>query len=612
MRPSPSCLLAFALLWVGAANAEAQAQATKELAPPPSSPAAREFVEQVNRDLERLMVRQATAEWIKNTYITDDTERNAATLNAELLGYLNRVTAEAARFSQQPKLDPQTARMLKLIKLGQDLPSPNDPVKREELASLIAKLEGMYGKAKACGPGGKPPCRDLLQLEDVMAKSRDPQELLEAWKGWHDAAAPMKPLYARMVTLANEGARELGFQNIAELWQAKYELEPAELRAEVDRLWGQVEPFYKQLHCYVRSRLTKHYGAQRVPPNGLIPADLLGNMWAQEWSEIYPLVAPFSKQASLDVTRNLKAKGYNPIKMAKLAESFFTSLGLDPLPETFYERSLFTKPKDREVVCHASAWDVTYDRDLRIKACIKVNEQDLVTLHHELGHLYYYNAYYKLPILYQSGANDGFHEAIGDAIALSITPGHLKKIGLLGTVSESHEALINHQLKTALDLVAFLPFGRLVDQWRWDVFSGKVGPDHYNGAWWDLRRTYQGVAPPVPRTEADFDPGAKYHVPGNTPYLRYFLARMLQFQFHRGMCRAAGQTGPLHTCSIYGSKAAGQKLQAMLALGASRPWPDALEVLTGERQIDAQALLEYFAPLRQWLQEATKGETCGW
>jgi peptidyl-dipeptidase A len=415
----------------------------------------------------------------------------------------------------------------------------------------------------------------------------------------------------RFVELGNEGAREINFKNMGDLWRAAYDMPPEAFEKDTDRLWQQVKPLYDDLHCYVRNRLAKQY-AGKMPTDGTLPAHLLGNMWAQEWGNIYPLVEPFPGQAPLDVTQALVEQKYDATKMAKLAESFFTSIGLDPLPPTFWERSQFVKPKDREVVCHASAWDVTFDNDLRIKMCIKPNEEDLVTLHHEIGHDYYFHAYYKLPVLFQAGANDGFHEAIGDTIALSVTPGYYQRVGLLKSVPKNEKALINEQMKRALEKVAFLPFGKLIDQWRWDVFSGKTTPDHYNSAWWDLVRKYQGVTPPEARGEEFFDPGSKYHVAANVPYTRYFLADILQFQFHRALCKAAGQTGPLHECSIYGNKEAGKKLQEMLALGASKPWPDALEAMTGQRELDATAILEYFAPLHKWLKEQNAGQQCGW
>ncbi|MBF5040782.1 M2 family metallopeptidase [Aggregicoccus sp. 17bor-14] len=572
---------------------------------------AKAFVQRVNEDLKRLWTKQATADWIRQTYITDDTERNSATINEEVLEYVARAIKDSTRF-QGLQLDPDTARMLLLLRVSSPMPAPNDAKKRAELAAVAAKLDGMYGKGKYCGKDGKGKCRELGELEDVLAKSRNYNELLDAWTGWHAIAPPMRPLYERLVSLSNEGAREIGFKDTGALWKSAYDMPPEAFEQESQRLWAQVKPLYDDLHCYVRSQLAKTYGADKVPAGGPIPAHLLGNMWAQEWNNIYPLVEPYKGQGSLDVDAELKRQKYDAVKMVKLGESFFTSLGLKPLPATFWEHSMLTKPRDREVVCHASAWDVTYENDLRIKMCIKPTEEDLVTIHHELGHDYYYTYYYKLPVLYQQGANDGFHEAIGDALTLSITPEYLKKVGLLKTVPANDKGLINLQMKSALEKVAFLPFGLLIDQWRWDVFSGKTPPADYNKAWWALRTKYQGVAAPVARSEQDFDPGAKYHVPANVPYTRYFLARILQFQFHKALCEAAGFKGPLHQCSIYGNKEAGKRLQAMLELGASKPWPEALYAMTGQRQMDAAPILEYFAPLRTWLQQQNKGQRCGW
>lgn len=581
----------------------------------PTAADANAFVDGVNAELKRLWIRSSTAEWIKSTYITDDTERNAAALNEDVMAYLSGAIAGAVRFDGV-KADPDTARMLHLLKVASALPAPSDPTRRRELADIAARLEGIYGKGKWCGtpaPGkAAPRCRDLQDLEEVLAKSRSYPELLDAWTGWHTISREMRPLYERLVTLGNEGAKEIGFRDLGVLWRADYDMAPAAFEEDVGRLWAEVKPLYDELHCYVRARLQKRYGKDKVPDGKPIPAHLLGNMWAQDWSYLYPLVEPYKGAGSLDVDAALKQQKYDPVRMVKLGEAFFTSLGLDPLPETFWTRSQLMKPRDREVVCHASAWDVTYDADLRIKMCIRPTEEDLVTIHHELGHNYYQRAYVHLPVLFQDSANDGFHEALGDAIALSVTPGYLKQVGLVASASKDERATINFQMKKALDKIAFLPFGLLIDQWRWDVFSGKVTPDRYNAAWWELRRKYQGVDAPVARSEDDFDPGAKYHIPSNVPYTRYFLAHVYQFQFHEALCAAAGWKGPLHECSIYGSKDAGERLHAMMELGASRPWPEAYRALTGASRADASALLEYFAPLRGWLRAQTKGMQCGW
>jgi peptidyl-dipeptidase A len=337
-------------------------------------------------------------------------------------------------------------------------------------------------------------------------------------------------------------------------------------------------------------------------------------MWAQEWGNIYDIVAPAGVgDIGYDLTDLLVAKDYSPVEIVKAGENFFSSLGFAPLPETFWQRSMIVKPDDREVVCHASAWNVDNVDDLRIKMCTKVNADDFVTVHHELGHNYYQRAYNQQPLLYQNGANDGFHEAIGDTVALSITPQYLVEIGLLQKRRiPSEDKDIGLLLRQAMDKVAFLPFGLLIDKWRWNVFNGSVQPSGYNKAWNDLRLEYQGIVPPVPRTEEQFDPGAKFHIPGNTPYTRYFLARILQFQFYKAACEQAGWTGPLHRCSFYNNKEVGRRLNAMLEMGASKPWPDALEAFTGTREMSGEALLEYFAPLSTWLKQQNQGKQCGW
>jgi peptidyl-dipeptidase A len=415
------------------------------------------------------------------------------------------------------------------------------------------------------------------------------------------------------VQLANEGARTLGFRDLGVLWRAGYDMTPQEFDALSAKLWGQVRPLYEGLHCYARARLARRYGADKVPAGQPIPAQLLGNMWAQNWGKIYAdILMPYPGARSESADPQLKAQHWDAARMTHSAESFYTSLGFPSLPQTFWQRSMLTRPRDREVVCHASAWDMAQAGDVRVKVCLAASEEDLYTIYHELGHDYYYISYAHQPYLFRDGANDGFHEAIGDTVNLSVTPAYLARLGLIGAVAPSHEALINQQMKMALEKIAFLPFGRLIDEWRWRVFAGEITPANYNSAWWELRRRYQGIAPPVARTEADFDPGAKYHIPSNTPYTRYFLSYILQFQFQRALCAAAGIHGPLYECSVYGNREAGRRFQDMLALGASVPWQDALEKLTGTRSIDASAISEYFAPLMEWLQSENQGRQCGW
>jgi peptidyl-dipeptidase A len=559
-----SVLLACAIGWT---TAGAQA--------PSETPSA--FLERVNRELLQLSVAANRAGWVQSTYITPDTEAMAAGANEALVTAATRFAKEAARF-QNASVTPAERRQLELLRTSQTMSAPDDPKEAEELTRLVSSMEGTYGRGKYCAGAS---CLDIEQITEILAESRDDKRLAEVWAGWHTIAVPMKKDYARFVELSNKGAAALGFRDTGAMWRGKYDMPPDAFAKELDRLWDQLRPLYVSLHAYVRARLREKYGAV-VPENGPIPAHLLGNLWQQDWSNVYPLVAPATQAQSVSLTDRLKAKKVDALEMVRIGERFFTSLGFAPLPKTFWERSLFVKPRDREVVCHASAWDIDNVDDLRIKMCIDPTAEDFTTIHHELGHNFYQRAYNTLPIVFRDSANDGFHEAVGDTLALSVTPEYLAKIGLL------------------------------VDQWRWQVFDGTIAPPAYNRAWWDLKLKYQGVAPVSPRGEEFFDAGAKYHVPANTPYTRYFLAGILQFQFHRALAKTAGCTAPLHRCSIYGSREAGAKMKAMLEMGASRPWPDALEALTGQRQMDASAMAEYFAPLKTWLDEQNRGRKVGW
>jgi len=574
----------------------------------PTVAEAQEFMNKAEARLAELSIKGNQANWIHENFITDDTEALAADVNDEITAVTTELIEEAKRFNQL-QMPPDLSRKFMLLKLALTAPGPKDPKLRKEMSEIAASLESDYGRGKYCDRSGK--CVDITQVENIMAESRDPQQLKDVWAGWHSVGAPMRKRYVRFVDLSNQGARDLGFKDTGVLWRAGYDMPPDQFSAEVDRLWEQVRPLYLSLHTYVRAKLSQKYGPQVVPPDGPIPAHLLGNPWAQAWGNIFPLLGLSESSRGYDLTELLRAKKLDAHGMVKYGENFYKSLGFEPLPQSFWERSLFVKPADREVVCHADAWDIDNKDDLRIKMCIQVRDEDFVTIHHELGHNFYQRAYKNQPFLFENGANDGFHEAIGDTIALAITPEYLQKIGLLDKIPPA-EADIPILLKQALDKVAFLPFGLLIDKWRWQVFSGEVKPDDYNKAWWALRRKYQGVAPPVERSENDFDPGAKLHVAANVPYMRYFLADIYEFQFYRALCRESGYKGPLNRCTFFGSKEAGAKLNKMLEMGQSKPWPDAMEALTGQREGDATAIIEYFAPLKKWLDEQNKGMKQGW
>ncbi len=608
----------------------------------PANETADQFIARINGEWKAMQPELTKPQWLSNTYINDDTEFLAAKSNERYLSQLNQWIEQAKGFEGQ-QMTPETARAIQLLKLSTSMPAPSDPARLAELAGIASKMEGAYGSGEYCkGEGDARNCRQLGELEDVLRTSRDYNDQLDAWRGWHTIAQPMRKDYVRFVELVNEGAGDMGFADAGEMWRSGYDMSPVELAAETDRLWGQVKPLYEQLHCYARTRLDAKYGKDKGEvAGGMLPAHLMGNMWQQDWGNLWDVLVPYENAGSMDITGALEAR-YDEIhrqklaqngadrspahlaqleveardasarQMTKRAEDFYLSLGMDNLPDSYWQRTQFIKPRDRNVVCHASAWDMDMKGDVRTKMCIKPNEEEFTTIYHELGHVYYYMAYNDQPPLFQTGAHDGFHESIGDTIVLAMTPKYLESIGLASAQQQSEEALVNAQMRMALAKVAFLPFGLMIDRWRWGVFDGSIQPDQYNKAWWDLKAKYQGVAPVEARGEEFFDPGAKYHVPGNTPYTRYFLSHVLQFQFYKSLCEAAGHTGPLNECSFYGNKAAGEKLQAMLAKGASQPWQQTMKELTGGESMDASAVLEYFAPLQEWLQQQNEGQTCGW
>ena len=641
--------VAASLLTLSACRKEASPEAAPATAPSAAAgETADQFVARVNAELKAAYPEQTSAQWLSSTFINDDSQRIAAKSNERALAQLNQWIEQAKAFEGTP-MSADSQRALKLLKLMTSMPAPRDPQKLAELTTIAARMEGMYGAGSFCtGEGDAKKCRQLGELEDVLRSSRDYDAQLEAWQGWHTIAKPMRQDYMRFVELVNQGSREMGFADAGAMWRSGYDMPADEFAAETDRLWGQVQPLFEQLHCYTRDKLTQAYGVDRGQvAGGLLPAHLMGNMWQQDWGNLWDMLEPYQGVGSLDITaaleqqyqRDLGAAQYKrgpgpsvqarfeaqreaqlavARQMTERAQEFYTSLGMRKLPDSYWANTQFIKPLDRDVVCHASAWDMNMggadgtSPDVRTKMCIKPNEEDFTTIYHELGHIYYDLAYNHQPPLFQGGANDGFHEAIGDTIVLAMTPRYLQSIGLVDGQAQSEQALINAQMRMALAKVAFLPFGLMIDRWRWGVFDGSITPDHYNQAWWELKARYQGVAPASARGEEFFDAGAKYHVPGNTPYTRYFLSHILQFQFYKSLCEAAGHTGPLYECSFHGNAEAGRKFQAMLAHGASQPWQATLKELTGSEQIDGGAVLEYFAPLQEWLKEQNAGKQCGW
>lgn len=553
------------------------------------------FLRKYNNDTPYEDYKATIASWNYATNITAKNKELKTNASLAFSAFYKQMRMEAAKFDVE-RLKPDTKRQIMFITSSA---TPKKETVLRRVTELESSMEGIYSTGKVEDKSSGKMLELDPDLYHILATSRDYDRLLFAWKGWRDAVGPrVRGLYKEFVELKNKGAKENGWEDTGAYWRSWYEVD--DLESMVEGFWNELRPLYQELHAYVRYKLSQKYS--QMSSKGPIPAHLLGNMWAQSWVNIYDLIEPYKNKASLDVRASMVQQNYTALKMVKLAESFFISIGLEKLPDSFYKNSMFTKPKDRDVICHASAWDFGINHDVRIKQCTNINHGDLVTTHHELGHIQYYLQYWDQPYEYRTGANPGFHEAVGDVMSLSVdTPQHLKNIGLLEEYSNDTESDINALMKMALRKIAFLPFGFLIDQWRWKVFSGKITDKNYNTEWWKLRTKYQGIKPPVERTEADFDPGCKYHIPANTPYIRYFMSFVLQFQFHKAACKAAGYKGPLHTCSIYNSTQAGRKIGDMLKMGKSKPWPEALEKLTGSKVLDVSAITEYFKPLNDWL-----------
>jgi peptidyl-dipeptidase A len=555
----------------------------------------------------------SSASWISSNFITYDSQKVIADYSKRYTLKALETSRKASSFNELSTTS-SNRRQLELLKGSFVMPPPFNDDLAGELSDISTKLEAMYGSGKHCYEDGL--CLDLEAFENIIDSSRDSNELLKAWTGWHEIGKPMKPMYLRMVDIGNQGSQDLGFDGLSDLWFSKYDMPAEEFLAETDRVWDEVKPLYEALHCHVRSKLNEEYGDDVVPIDGPLPVHVLGNMWGQSWSNIYDLVYEKDESKfSVDVTQIIEERKINEQEMVKYAEDFFLSMGFKPLPKTFWERSLFVKPQDRSVVCHASAWNLDpANNDLRIKMCIEKNEEDFITIHHELGHIFYYQAYNHLPTLFQGGANDGFHEAFGDLLTLSITPDYLNKIGFISIkeASDAKKDPIGLLMKQALEGVVVIPWALTLDKWRSGVFNGEIKESNLNSSWWSMRESYQGITSPVYRSEEYFDPGAKYHIPANTPYTRYYLARIMQYQFHEALCNAMNFNGPLHECSIYGNEVAGEKIISTMAMGQSQPWQDAFENITGSRSLSGSSVMNYYKPLKEWLDKQNENRMCGW
>ncbi|XP_043285855.1 angiotensin-converting enzyme-like [Venturia canescens] len=582
---------------------------------------AKELLARLNREHGEWINKQTKASWAYASNLTDENLTAQQNVSAQYANHVRKMWQEVKDFNWTNIVDYDTRRQFEKLATPGSAALPE--AKHEEFGAVISKMQKTYSTAKICD--FKQPTKCDLSLEpeitELLVNSHDPEELKHLWIKWRDATGKkVKTDFTRYVELSNEIARLNGFDDMAAYWLRDYEAD--DFVQQIETLWTELKPLYLQLHAYVRRQLRLKYGEDIVSKDGPIPAHLLGNMWAQTWGEIIEFSTPYPGKKLPEVTEAMIQQGYNATSMFRLAENFFVSVNLSGMPELFWENSILEKQQGIDMICHASAWDFYDGKDFRIKQCTRVNMADLATAHHEMGHVQYYLQYKNQPTVYREGANPGFHEAVGDTISLSAsTPGHLKNLGLLDEVSSDNEAVLNHLYFVGLDKISFLPFAFMMDKWRWGVFQGQTRPETYNCDWWSLAEEYQGIEPPVDRSEDDFDPGSKYHIIADVEYIRYYVSFVIQFQFHKALCTEAGEydpknstSKPLSECNIYGSQKAGQLFKSMLELGSSRPWQDAMEKITGQRKMDSSGLLEYFQPLADWLKLENEKTTeyIGW
>ena len=577
--------------------------------PPSTAAEAEAFVAGAEASLLDLRTAYRRAAWVDEQLATEDTAAIAAAARRRLRDGTARLAHAAVRFDGA---EPSASLRRKLLLLRTSLAAvgPSAPEPRQELWGVLEGMERAYDRSTACPVAGGA-CLDRPALERLFAESRETDERLDAWLGWHRAAAPGRSAYRRFVELANAGARELGYADTGALWRTAHDLPPGAPGAALDRIWNELRPLYESLHCLVRARLGETYGTAVAPPDEAIPAHLLGSPWGGRWEALYDLVRSPERELRDELTRRLERRRIDAAAMARLGERFFHSLGFGPLPATFRARSRLVGAADAGIVCRPGAWHIDAGSDVRLRMCIEGSADDLVTVHEMLGRTHYHWAYrFQDPLFRTDPAAGGFEAGVAGAIGLSMTPEYFVRAGVLERVPAVDE--VGLLLRRALETLAYVPFGLAVDRWRSEVFSGQVGVEAYNRTWWELRRSYQGVGPAAPRGDAAFDPGAAAPVAGNRPSTPGVIGRILQFQLHRALCEAAGDTRALHECSVFGSRRAGARLLAMMEPGAGRPWPEALESLTGTRALDAGAMLDYFAPLAAWLDAQNAGRTCGW
>ncbi|XP_053696511.1 angiotensin-converting enzyme [Sabethes cyaneus] len=560
------------------------------------------------------------AQWNFETNVNEATQVEAIAAQQRYNDFQRLIWDQMRHIDQTKIFDDKLYRQVRLMSIIG--PSALPPDQLDRYNRIVNDMLTIFNGAQICAYERPFECGLRLQphLKDIMAKSRDWNELQYTWLEWRrKSGRHMRELFEQLVDLTNEAARVNNFTDGAAYWQFPYE--SRDFREEMEQVWKEILPLYEMIHAYVRRKLREFYGPDKISRDVPLPDHILGDMYGQSWNNILDVLIPYPGRSYLEVTPEMHKQGYNPLVMFQIADEFFVSMNMTAMPPDFWLTSVLTQPPDRPVLCTPSSWDFCNGKDYRIKMCTTVSHKDFITVHHELAHVQYFLNYRNNPKVFRDGANPGFHEAIGDAVTLSVAaPKHLQNLGLVQKNVDDTAHDINFLFSLALEKVVFLPFALAMDAWRYDIFEKRIRKEQYNCHWWLLREQYGGVKPPVLRSELDFDPGAKYHVAANIPYIKYFFSNVLQFQIHRAMCSASRQydpldpNKPLHKCDIYRQPAAGNILKQLMERGASEPWQQVLQEVIGEGRLDGTALREYFRPLEEWLRNENlrTNEFVGW
>ncbi len=553
-------------------------------------------------EYQQLYYESGLAEWESNTHIVEGDTTNAARTRranealAAFVGSAENIERIRGYLERRSELTPLQERQLRaMLYEAAESPGTIPDVVSERIAAEAEQSENLFGftfrlRGEEITPN---------EIDALLRTSNDLDERLAVWEASKEVGPALKPGLLKLRDLRNQTVQALGYDDFFTYQVSDYGMSTFDMLTLTEQMVTQLRPLYREIHTWVRYELADRYHA---PVPQLIPAHWLPNRWAQDWGALVTV-------EGLDVTAALGER--SPEWIVRQGEAFYKSLGFDPLPESFYERSsLYPLPPgaDYKKNTHASAWHMDLGSDMRSLMSVETNREWWETTLHELGHIYYYQSYTRreVPLMLRGGANRAYHEGIGSLMGLaSLQRSFLVNQGLAPEDAEVDQ--VAQLLQEALNYVVFIPFSAgAMTRFEHALYVEDLSPDRFNAKWWELVRLYQGVAPPAPRGEFYADALTKTHI-NNDPgqYYDYALSNALLFQLHNHIAQNILGQDP-HDTDYWGSEEVGKFLYELMAPGASRPWREVLQETTGQ-QLNAQAMIEYFQPLYEWLVQQNRG-----